>query len=119
LKSQLNSRVTLSFLGEIRHNANLSQHYDGPHIVHCVTVSGNTDTGAKVIFRGCDYRNDTLKDKTCYDDSDFPSFGIGIVRNVQKCYCNKNACNSSSLIVVSYITMLIGTLMAIVGVSTV
>jgi hypothetical protein len=97
----------LAVAGGYRHSAGLSHSAASayhPQNTHCVKISGKTDAGNEIIMRGCEdllEYNQTFSSWTCFTkrDYEFVMPGMGMVRNVMKCYCKGRSCNGGGTVV--------------------
>jgi len=99
----------LQIAGAVRH----SSHSSGTN-VHCVKITGVTDLGNKIIFRGCDTLEASVdyKKEYCSDGVDFPYPYEGYVRKIKKCFCKTDGCNNAQAL---QSTMVVGVTLSILA----
>lgn len=84
----------------VSHSAGSAYHHQN---IHCVKISGTTDSGNAVVMRGCDDLtefNRTFSTWTCFTRAEynFVMPGMGMVRSVEKCYCRGSSCNGVDIL---------------------
>ncbi|OXA46345.1 Glycophorin-A [Folsomia candida] len=84
----------------IRHQVTSGKFGHGPEDpmnVHCVHIKGTSDAGGQINIRGCATlpKEEIYQGKTCIPGNDLMLIPVGMVKEVEYCYCKGTGCNTS------------------------
>ncbi|XP_021960408.1 uncharacterized protein LOC110856339 isoform X2 [Folsomia candida] len=87
-------------LAAIRHQVTSGKFGHGPEDpmnVHCVHIKGTSDAGGQINIRGCATlpKEEIYQGKTCIPGNDLMLIPVGMVKEVEYCYCKGTGCNTS------------------------